>query len=219
MRKNYLLISVFILGSCSTLDFSRVAPGYAEAFKSINNLIFGYENSSLSPEIIERIPYASMAVQIGKGPQGLMILESKIDNRSTWVSADEVYIIEKSGKIVKTKGLNNDLDEILHGIDFSNLKNLDTNLVYSYYMSFSEPKLYNLQVQVKFVKKERELVNLLNQEIYLTLLEENITSLDLGWSITNQYWFDDNSFVWKSVQTTSPKVPKIFFEVTKKPSS
>jgi len=219
MKKYNLIIPILLLGSCSTFDTSRFAPGYLEAFESIKNLVYGYNDNFISPEIIEKIPYASLTMSIGKGPKGLMILESKKENKSTWVSADEVYILESSGKIVKTRGLNNNLDEILYTIDFSNLKEIDTNLVYDYYMSFSEPKLYNLKLQVKFEKKERELINLLNQEIFLTLIEEKIISSDLGWNVTNQYWIDDNSFIWKSVQTISPKVPKIFIEVTKKPSS
>ena len=31
---------------------------------------------NIKPEVIKNIPYASMLLRIGKGPQGLMILES-----------------------------------------------------------------------------------------------------------------------------------------------
>ena len=88
----------------------------------------------------------------------------------------------------------------------------------SYYMSFSDPIVRNLKFQAKFQKKGRVLTELLNQEIFLTLFEEKITSSELGWTIINRYWIDDKSFIWKSEQSISPKVPKIFIEVTKKPS-
>ena len=218
MKKNCSIILLLFLGSCSSFDFSRVAPGYIEAFKSINDYFYGVESSLVSAEIVEKIPYASLALNIGKGPKGLMILESKDEDISTWVSADGVYIVKESGKIIRTKGLNNNLDKILYTVDFSNLAEIDTNLVYDYYMSFSDPIVRNLKFQAKFQKKGRVLTELLNQEIFLTLFEEKITSSELGWTIINRYWIDDKSFIWKSEQSISPKVPKIFIEVTKKPS-
>ena len=78
-------------------------------------------------------------------------------------------------------------------------------------------KILLLQVrQIPQMKKNvmmMTLTELLNQEIFLTLFEEKITSSELGWTIINRYWIDDKSFIWKSEQSISPKVPKFFFEV------
>jgi len=219
MKKYKIAIFILILEGCSTFDFSRVAPGYAEAFSSLNILIFGHKDSLITADLIERIPYASLVMNIGKGPKGLMILETKKDKKLTWVSADNVYIVEIDGKIIKTEGLNNNLEEILYTVDFSNLGEEDTKQEYIYYVTFSEPLLSNLKLQVRFDKKERQLTNLLNQKIFLTLIEENIYSSELGWKVTNHYWIDDNSFIWKSKQTITPKVPELYIEITKKPSS
>ena len=52
----------------------------------------------------------------------------------------------------------------------------------------------------------------------LQLVEEVISSNEVGWTERNQYWLDDSNFVWKSVQSISPRLPKIYIEVTKKPS-
>ena len=43
-----------------------------------------------------------MLLKIGKGPNGLMILESLNDDDYTWVSADGVYLVINNGKIIKT---------------------------------------------------------------------------------------------------------------------
>ena len=159
-----------------------------------------------------------MTLNVGKGPKGLMILETKTYDLSTWVSADNVYITEQNGKIIQTKGLGNNLDELLSTVDFKNLLNVDTDKTYIYYKSYSKPELYNLELRANFKIKDRKLTQLLNREIFLTLIEEEIFSDELGWKVTNLYWVDDNSFIWKSVQTVSPKIPKIYMEVTKKPS-
>ena len=136
MKRIYIFL-IFLLSTGCSLDSSRVAPGYIEAFKSINNVLFGFEESPISADLIKNIPYASMTVKMGNGPRGLLILESKIFQENIWVSADEIYIKEKNGKIIQTKGLNNNLEELEHTVDFADLKNVDTMRTYLYYKSFS----------------------------------------------------------------------------------
>ena len=110
------------------------------------------------------------------------------------------------------------MNEILYSVDFSNVLDIDTEQTYIYYASFTNPDLYNLKLKASFTKRERKLMKLLNSKIYLTLVEEEVVSEDLGWKVTNKYWVDDNSFIWKSVQSISPKLPNLFIEITKKPS-
>ena len=94
------------------IDTNRIAPGYVAAYEAIKLNIFGYENN-IDPKVIKNIPYASMLVRIGKGPSALMILESINGDTFTWVSADGVYLVTKNGKIVKTAGLPNNLNQRL----------------------------------------------------------------------------------------------------------
>ena len=77
------------------------------AYQAIKNAVKGYENTLITSELVNNIPYASSLIAIGKGPSGLMILESKQEGRSVWVTADGVYLVLKKGKIIETKGLPN----------------------------------------------------------------------------------------------------------------
>ena len=104
-----IIFSPIFISSCSNLALNNIAPGYLDTFKAINNAVFGYEDQEISPEIINNIPYASMLLKIGKGPTGLLILESKKNKKSTWLSADGVYIVLLDGVIIKTSGLVNNL--------------------------------------------------------------------------------------------------------------
>ena len=103
------IVLIISLSSCSTLSSNNIAPGYAQAYEEIKNFIFGHE-SNLDLNYIESIPYASMIVKIGNGPSGLMILESKVNDKYTWVSADGVYLIIQKGRIIQSQGLSNNLD-------------------------------------------------------------------------------------------------------------
>ena len=111
MKIQYLFLSIVLTG-CSTLDNSRIAGGYVQAYKAVSSLLFGYEDSFITADLIKEIPYASQTLKIGKGPKGLMILESINVNQYTWVSSDNVYIVEENGKILKTSGLINNIKSL-----------------------------------------------------------------------------------------------------------
>jgi len=206
---------LFLISSCASLDTSRIAPGYIQAFNAMKQLLTGVE-VNFSPETIQKIPYASMLVRIGDGPTALMILESQINENYTWVSADGVYLVINSGKIIKTQGLNNNLKEKLEpSIEWND---------YSYgkqeyisYNSFSLPTLDNLKVISTYHQKGINETQLMFGIKNLTLIEEKIIAEEVAWKETNKYWIDDSDFVWKSIQYVSPRLPEFYLEVTKKP--
>ena len=201
--------------SCSSIDTNRIAPGYVAAFNSIKQLITG-DQSSIAPEIIDQIPYASMLVSIGNGPKALMILERISSDEYTWVSADQIYIVTRKGKIIKTSGLINNLKETLSPFngwneDLYNLKDFVS------YNSFTDPVLNNLRVISNYSSESYSEEELLFGVKNLKLVSEEISSREIGWYRTNKYWLDENNFVWKSVQNISPILPEIYIEITKKP--
>ena len=104
-KKKYLFLILLLpfINNCSSFNTGNIAPGYVDTFKAINNALFGYKQDSFDPDLIRNIPYASMLLKIGKGPQGLMILEKITNGELTWVSADGVYVVTRNGKSNKDK--------------------------------------------------------------------------------------------------------------------
>jgi len=220
MKKIYISFFFLFLNGCSILESNKIAPGYTQAFSAIKNALIGYENTTITPNLVEAIPYASSLIRIGKGPYGLMILETQDKNKTTWVTADGVYLVMEKGKIIKTKGLSNNISNMLmsHSFSRSDLLSLNQDIVYKYYYSYDFPKLSDLEVSVTFKIRGKSKIELLNQQKELTLIEEELRNDFIGWNVINSYWVDEDSFVWKSEQYISPRLPKITYEVTKKPS-
>ena len=217
--KRTLIVLLFFLVSCSSIDTSRIAPGYGEAFKAFKYAFFGYEDEQIPASIIQNIPYASSLLKIGKGPTGLLILESKNDNIETWISADKVILLIRNGKIIRSSGLQNNLTNLISPFSsFKELKNSPLNYPYKIYLSYDKPSLLNLDIEVNITVKGSEKVQLFNREAELLLIEEEMVNKKIGWKRVNKYWVDEEYFVWKSEQYISPKLPKFYLEVTKKPS-
>jgi len=220
MIKKIPLIGIYIIlfQSCS-IDTSRIAPGYVEAFQTIKDSLIGADNELVTAEIIERIPYASSKLAIGKGAPGLIILESINDNKETWVSADGLFLVIEDGRVIKSAGLFNNLVSLKFADnDFKNLIVSRTSEKLIFYYSYDNPQLIDMRVEVerRFITEEK--VRLLSGEKQLSLIEEKITNDYIGWKELNKFWVDNEGFVWKSEQFISPKLPRFNIEVTKKPA-
>ena len=204
---------------CSSINLSNnIAPGYVEAFETLNTAILGYEKNPFPKELIYQLPYASMLVKIGKGPEGLMILESKKEKQELWVSADEVLLGITEGRIISTEGLINNLTDLTLSREVKKISEVEEGFTYKNYYSFKNPDLFFLEVEAVYKILGSETVSLFDREVDLNLIEERLENKFLGWKVTNRYWLDEEGFIWKSEQHISPKLPAIKIEVTKKPS-
>ncbi len=217
MKHLFLFILIFAISGCGQGTI-RIAPGYVEAYRTIKNAVIGYEDEILSQELIDNIPYASSVLRIGKGPEGLIILESIRDQKTIWISADEVYLTIKNGRIIETAGLINNLINVVSPFNSNFLKDSGKDTYY-YYYSYDNPFLSDLKVESTLEIKGEEEVDVFEKKMNLTLIEERLESNIINWKVINRYWVDESYFVWKSEQHISPRLPAFFVEVTKKPSS
>ena len=217
----YLLI-ILLLTSCASLSGDKLAPSFTYAYDAVKNALFGYPDLNITREIIEDIPYASALLKIGKGTQGLVILSTVENNNYAWVSKDNVYIVTRDGRIIRSLNLLNNLTNITSiNQSFEDLITKPNSVTeyYSYY-SFEDPLLLNLKVNVLITNKGLQEIEILGKSMKLILIEESITSELIGWKAKNKFWVDpDNYFVWKSIQNISPKLPEFIVEVTKRPVS
>ena len=124
------------------------------------------------------------------------------------------------GKIIRTLGLFHNLDGINSiGQTFEQiLTNKDALFEYVSYYSYDKPLLVDLKVRSVISIKGLEDIEILGQKKELLLIEENISSEQIGWQKTNQFWVNPKDFyVWKSIQYVSPKLPEFRIQVTKRP--
>lgn len=221
VARGFIFIFFIELGlGCASLNSDRIAPSLSNALEAMKGAIFGYPDPLITREIVENIPYASAMLKIGKGSNGLLILESISDNSFTWVSKDSVYFITKDGRIKQTSGLTSNLIDLnLPKKIFDELVSYpDLTVNYFAYYSYDQPELFSLKVSVKAVNKGFTKVEILGEVKDLLLIEEIISNGEIRWNQKNSYWVDpQDNFVWKSIQHISPKLPPFIFQVTKRP--
>ena len=160
-------------------------------------------------------------MKIGKGPAGLLILESKFGDEYTWVSADNVYIVTKWGRIIRAQGLTNNLTDIFSSEpSFKEiLQSSDLTGENFRYITLDNPEAFDIRVKVSYRKIGPEVVSILDRTRQLILIEEKIENTYIKWRHTNKYWVDqETGFVMQSFQVIAPNLPPILIQITKKPS-
>jgi len=178
--------------ACSSLNSERIAPSIGGAYESIKGALFGYADPLINKEIINSIPYASALLKIGKGSNGLIILESVSSDSYIWVSKDNVYLETMNGRIVKTAGLFSNLINLtLPNQSFEEVLN-DPKAVMDYftYYSYDQPYLLDLQVKVSLTNKGPQEVEILGEVKTLILIEESISNEEIRWNVKNLFWVD-----------------------------
>lgn len=214
-----LIISLLFIISCSSLP-NNVAGNWQNSFQAIKGAIFGYEDYPITRELVENIPYASLRLKIGKGSAGLLILESKQGSINTWISSDEVRIIEKDGQIIRTLGLLNDLTSI-RSTEISLVDLVTKNKIPTYknYISLENPEVFELELNVNIQNLGVEQVHILDKNYSLIHFIKEKENRYIRWKSEDHYWVSqEDGFVWKSIQNIAPNTPPITIEITKKPA-
>ncbi len=192
----YFCISLLFLSSCSLVEFKDV-PAVARS------LIYGPPEIDVTMSSYEKVPYSFAKINIGRSGSGLMILLSINDDVYEWVGSNGEVIFTKNGKIIRTIGLEYDVNILNPKINF-----LNCGECYSqYFIELSNPKaLINQNSFFKNSHKEKlELI----KKIDATVMIENFSTSKFKWTGENIYWFDDSGQVIKSNQQIHPSLGEI----------
>ena len=211
-----LVLTICLLGGCS--QFNYLSSSYSTTYNLLTNQ-FTDPESIIDKNLIQNIPYASSLISFDNNNQSLIILESVKENTNTWISADKIKIIESNGRVERSIGLPNDLYSIQRpNLNFNKIVE-EGKFSYVAYYSFRNPTLNNLKVEVQSIIVGYETVEIMGLKKELILIEENLYSPLINWSVKNKFWYEPAAdFVWKSRQYISPRLPFIEIEVTKKPA-
>ena len=185
MNRNFLYTLLILLSSCSVLQDNS---GYSEIFGTLKNYALG-SNINITEQFIEDFPYSFAIVQIGRSPEIRMVLLSAENNIYEWVSSDKIRIFTKRGKIIKTIGLD-------HDIEFQDIQSTNEILFSQIFkVNFFYPELYDITLKSDFEKIQNRIL-------------ETSSYAQIGWKINNTYVLN-NGRVSQSIQRIHPHFPEI----------
>ncbi len=202
------IIVACLLGACSSEGGGDWSPLYEIAKNA-----WGGDSPKVTLEEAASVPYASMGISLGGGPQVMLLQAGETNGQQLWTSAAKIAITTKNGRIVRTAGFGHDLGgyELRAGTG----GNLGAQTA-RWQADFPDLKLYSVSIVCQDKQAGEETITILGKDIHALRIDESCTSEGgrLDWSFNNTYWVDpENGLIWRSIQHVHPQLDAIETEV------
>lgn len=161
---------------------------------------------SVTLEQAAAVPYASIGIRVGSGPQAMFVLASNTGNDDLWLEGQRAAIVTRDGRIVRSSGLGYDLSGFFpHGPSTRPNRTRPTAVTWS--ADFADLNVFSAPIDCKDTPVGPEPIEILGKTINTIRVDEACNSPVLGWKFTNIYWVDPSSgSVWRSLQHVHPKL-------------
>jgi hypothetical protein len=192
---------VLFLSSCGNLPIT-----YIQNFSSVNSVVFGFPDYEVTEEIFNDYENSFIKVRFGRGPHAILILAYAKDNVYEWIGADNVKIYTLNGRIVKTVGLNSNI-EILRPSD-------NIFLVSDLYetVNLFNPDLISSTIH-RSMNSRKATIKKLGRTIQVNRIEESFDLDLIGWSGVNLYYQNTTTGrIESSEQRIHPRLPIVKIE-------
>lgn len=204
---------MFLSGAVASLAQGCSHTWLSEIPTAARGTIVEGDDLPLTRQQVDAIPYASLAVRMGKSAQALLILASIDDDRLEWVSHDHEILITRRGRVVRTVGLPQDLDhtEFLTPDPVGSAPKRDAAMPECLRALDIGPRVAaGVVVRSTFENAGPDDLTILGRRYRTNVWEEKNAAPDLAWEFTNAYWADaESGYVWKSIQHVAPKLPPL----------
>tara|TARA_Y200000002_G_C22686397_1_gene666164 strand:- start:249 stop:884 length:636 start_codon:yes stop_codon:yes gene_type:complete len=197
-----LLRIIFIatlLSNCTGFAF------YQGSFNFLKDNLIPTELTLITSEYFQDQKYSFAIVAIGNSPEFTMVLESIDNEEYKWVSSSGVvFITDSHGRIIRTRGLPNDVSYSL--LSKPSMNNNDRE----YIIDFYNPKLYKVK-GIDIIETRPNLKSygyLVNKSIEVTEINFTTVIPILKWSEDSTILKDDRYAVSLS-QKIHPHFPRI----------
>lgn len=197
MNKFYYCASLLLIASCTGMP----TQFYQENFLELRSSLFKSSLDS-SKEFFETFPYSYAIVRIGNSKPARIVLSSISKNTYEWVSADGTKIYTLEGKVIRTLGLERDIDLVADRVKFN------TTSQQSVFLDLYNPEAINIAGIQSVTIGEEETIVFLGQSVDVLSAQERIFYKAINWTQKNQYYLKDGQ-VLKSIQKLHPLMPKI----------
>jgi len=208
------LIGALLLAGCS----SENDTGWQQIYEA-GQMMFAGDAGTITLKQAASVPYASMGVRVGGGPEQMVVLASGGGAGQLWTSAAHIAIETRGGRIIRTSGFEYNLSAVAGGdplaafADPNAPAREDTRQA-----DFRDMNLFAVTLHCHIESKGADPVTILGAVIKTHRIEEICKSEKPDWSFTNIFWMDASGLVWKSVQHIHPDLDPLTTEILRPPA-
>lgn len=218
-----------VLGGLLVSGVTGCASNSGSVVELFTNTVTGKTQSPndypLSNEQIQAVPYATLGVRIGNFPRAVTVLARAEQQELQWVSADRASFYTCSGRLVRSHGLDRDLQAtrwLTPAGDplaaFARTGELPVPGTYREIdLKHADEKA--VAVESRYELRGEETLTVLGRARLVRRIDEVAVMPVWRWKTRNSFWIDPQSGrVWRSVQCYCPEMPPIEMVQLKPPA-
>lgn len=213
------------LALTASLDACGNTP-LLSAAQTLRAGILGGPDLAMSRDDIAKIPYASIGVRLGRGPQAFVVLAKTNATTQQWISADKHLIETQNGRITKTIGFDQDITQTSFVTPDPLQNHLDPTKTYAtdrlvditdHTGITGDTATDTILIRSILTCDGSQTLTILGIPTPTYRWSETTTAPDIKWSKTNKYWQDQTTkTIWKSQQNITPKTPRIEIQLLRR---
>ena len=209
------VISLALLAGCLS-GCSLQSNPYLDTLQAAT---VGAPDATKTAAEVAAIPYASAYLTVGDLPRAFVVLAFAEQGQMKWISADHNLFVMQHGRLVKTVGLDTDLqrvDAIERDPLTKPLEITSQGRGWRTQAKWSNDYVSGHELHAVLYRRELETKEILGQSQQLLHIEELVEDRQLSAHWRNDYWVDPASGeVIISRQQLGPKMPTIEFTLLK----
>jgi hypothetical protein len=176
-------------------------------------LTASFAENSIPRERVASIPYATVGVRLGGGPESLLVLTNISRNDLQFVGGTAISITLRDGRIIRAVGLNHNLDGFQGPIaDKAGTPNGQGG--YHYIYDLADRNAYGVFVRCTQSDTGAETIEIIGVHHNTRHIVERCEAPQLGWTFQNEFWADAaTGYVWRSTQSINPDLSPLTIQV------
>lgn len=212
LTRKVTLLSLIALSGCSATT--------SNTGETIKYALLGADDVTVTKAHVTNLPYASAYLKIGDNPRVFIVLAYVNGEDLSWLTADNVMIVTRHGRIIKTVGLENDLISLINeSADPLSTKPTST-AHWQAVAEWQQRHVSGYQMKGHITQRGQDTLDLVTRQINADRFEEKISLTPSSTSWTNTFWRDSSTGqVVKTQQQLGPNMPLIELTILKPFSS
>ncbi|MFG1173058.1 YjbF family lipoprotein [Erwiniaceae bacterium CAU 1747] len=188
MRNLPLLLLCLLLQACT-----QTQKGLGETLKLA---FLGEDDIQLTNQQIANIPYASMYLRLNGGQQIFVVMGFSEEGQQKWITQDRSTVVTQSGRLVKTLGLADNLNEVsnLQQDPLRDALRLTDGSSWTRVLSWTEKGQLRTGTAVShFTRQQDEVLQLAGRQVACRVWQEEVELKETGKTWRNTFWVDTSS--------------------------
>ncbi|MEW7313188.1 YjbF family lipoprotein [Buttiauxella gaviniae] len=197
MQQLAILLACLLLQACSD-----TTKGLGS---SLWHSVAGDDGIQLTNDDIQNMRYASQYMRINNGPQLFVVLAYDENDQQKWVTQDRAMIVTEHGRIVKTSGLGDNLQQVtnLASDPLVKANQIIDGSGWTRQMGWTEQQQVRMATaRSTFTWDGTDTLKVADSTTPVRVLDEEITAAGKTWH--NRFWIDSEGHIRQSTQYLGP---------------